>query len=123
MAQQAFNHSDEWLNELTDRDALWGPLVSFRPEKNRCFTGLRVAALAATTGGFYGAMLGLALAMVCRIAGLHLPPPYAVPLLLTLTYFVGFQFTLGPAWNRRARLMVRRADYMQSIGRPSDQLH
>jgi len=40
-----------------------------------------------------------------------------MPSILTLTYFVAFQLTLGPAWNRRARLMVRRDGYLQSIGR------
>jgi hypothetical protein len=123
MAQHAFNHGDERLNDITDRDALWGPLVSFRPEKSRCFSAARVLALAATVGGFYGMLLDLGLALLCRLLGHHAPSVYGMPLLLTFTYFVGFQFTLGPAWNRRARLLVRRADYMQSIGRASDQPH
>jgi hypothetical protein len=123
MAQQAFNHRDERLNEVTDRDALWGPFVGFRPEKNRCFSELRVLALALAVGSSYGLLLNLGLALVLRLVGHHPPSVYGVPLLLTLTYFVGFRFTLGPAWNRRARLLARRADYMQSIGRPSDQLH
>jgi hypothetical protein len=122
MAQQAFNRSDERLNELSDRDALWGPLLAFRPQKNLCISNLRALALAATFGGFYGVLLSMALTFICRIARQHAPSPYAVPLLLTSICFVGFQFTLGPAWNRRARLLVRRADYLQSIGRPNDQL-
>jgi hypothetical protein len=122
MAQQSLNHGDERLNELSDKDALWGPLLSFRPEKNRCFSTARVLGIAATIGGFYGMFLNVGLIMLCRVSGHHAPTVYAVPLLLTFTYFVGFQFTLGPAWNRRARLLVRRADYLQSIGRPSDQL-
>lgn len=43
-----------------------------------------------------------------------------MPTVLTLTYYVAFQLTLGPAWNRRARLLVRREDYLHSIGRHSD---
>jgi hypothetical protein len=115
--------SDERLNELSDRDALWGPLLSFRPDKSRHFSGARVFTLAVVVGGFYGLLLNLGLAMICRLSGQHAPSVYGVPSLLTFTYFAGFQLTLGPAWNRRARLLVRRADYLQSIGRPSDQLH
>ena len=123
MAQQAQKSNDEQLNEVTDRDALWGPLLSFRPEKNCCFSATRVLGLAGVVGGFYGMILNVVLTMLCHLSSAHSPPIYAVPLVLTFTYFVGFQSTLGPAWNRRARLIVRRADYMQSIGRPSDQLH
>jgi hypothetical protein len=121
MAQQAHRDTDERLNELSDRDGLWGPLVSFRPAQNRLFSGRRALALAASAGGFYGMLLNLALALICRRSH-HLPPVYAVPLVLTFTYFVGFQFTLGPAWNRRARLLVRRAGYLRSLGRTSDEL-
>jgi hypothetical protein len=122
MAQQAFNPSDERLNDLSDRDALWGPLLAFRPHKNLCISNLRALALASTFGGFYGVLLSMGLTLICRITRQHPPSAYVVPLLLTFICFVGFQFTLGPAWNRRARLLVRRADYMQSIGRPNDQL-
>ena len=121
MAQQAFHPSDERLNAVTDRDELWGPLLGFRPEKRRCFSAARVLGVALVAGGFYGLLLNLGLALICRITGHPAPSLFGVPLVLTFTYFVGFQLTLGPAWNRRARLLVRRADYMHSIGRPSDQ--
>lgn len=121
MAQQAFNRSDERLNEVTDRDAFWGPFIAFRPEKNRCFSHFRSLGLAATVGGVYGMLLNVGLTMICHLSGHHAPSIYGVPLVLTLTYLVGFQLTLGPAWNRRARLLIRRADYLQSIGRASDQ--
>jgi hypothetical protein len=123
MDPQVCRENDERLNEVSDKDALWGPFLSFRPEKSRCFTPLRVLGLAATFGGFYGLFLDFVLGTLCRISGHALPAPFGMPLLLTFTYFVGFQFTLGPAWNRRARLMLRRADYMHSIGRASDQPH
>jgi hypothetical protein len=123
MAPQAFQNGDERLNAISDRNDLWGPLLSFRPEKNRCFSSVRVLFVAALVGCFYGLLLNLGLALLCRAARVHAPSVYGVPAVLTFTYFVGFQLTLGPAWNRRARLLVRRADYMQSIGRPSDQLH
>jgi hypothetical protein len=122
MAPEAFQPSDERLNELCDRDALWGPLLAIRPEKNRVFSVARVLALAGAAGGLYGLLLNLGFVLVCRLAHLRAPSMFGVPFILTFTYFVGFMFTLAPAWNRRARLLVRRADYLQSIGRPSDQL-
>jgi hypothetical protein len=118
MAQQVHREVDERLNELSDRDAFWGPLLGFRPDKSQCISVTRALTLTALVGGFYGMLLNLMLAMICRHSQ-HAPPVYGAPLVLTLTYFVAFQLSIGPAWNRRARLLIRRADYMQSIGRPN----
>ncbi len=117
MAQQAQRDTDERFNELNDKDAFWGPLLVFRPEKKRCISSLRALTMAATLGGFYGMLLNLALALICRHSAHRLPALHLMPSILTLTYFVAFQLTLGPAWNRRAKLMVRRDGYLQSIGR------
>ena len=117
MAQQAHRDTDERFNALNDRDAFWGPLLVFRPEKKRCISSFRALSMAATLGGFYGMLLNLALALICRHTAHRAPAVYMMPSILTLTYFVAFQLTLGPAWNRRARLMVRRDGYLQSIGR------
>ncbi len=119
MAQQVHRELDEKLNDLSDRDAFWGPLVSFRPEKEQCISVARVLLITGVVGGFYGMLLNVMLAMICRHA-LHRPPVYGAPLLLTFTYFVAFQLSLAPAWNRRARLLVRRADYMQTISRDEE---
>jgi hypothetical protein len=116
MAQQVHREIDERLNELSDKDAFWGPLLSFRPEKNCCLGVGRVLTLTSLVGGFYGMVLNLMLAMICRHSQ-AMPPVYGAPLVLTFTYFVAFQLSLGPAWNRRARLLIRRADYLQSIKR------
>ena len=117
MAQQAHRETDERLNELSDKDAVWGPLLAFRPEKNRCIGGARVLAMASILGGFYGIVLDVALLLVYRHSSQHCPPAYVMPAILTLTYFAAFQLTLGPAWNRRARLMARREGYLQSLDR------
>lgn len=120
MAQQAQRELDERFNELSDRDAFWGPLLAFRPEKHACIGTLRALTMSATLGGFYGLMLDIIVALICRKTGHQLPPLLLMPSVLTLTYYAAFQLTLGPAWNRRARLMVRRADYLHSIGRRAD---
>ena len=118
MAQQAHRDTDERFNALNDRDAFWGPLLVFRPEKKRSISSFRALSMAATLGGFYGMLLNLALALICRHTAHRAPAVYMMPSILTLTYFVAFQLTLGPAWNRRAKLIVRRDGYLNSIGRP-----
>jgi hypothetical protein len=120
MAQQAHRETDERFNELSDRDAFWGPLLGFRPEKRRCISSVRALTMASTLGCFYGMLLNLALALLFRHGARHLPAVWMMPAILTLTYFTAFQLTLGPAWNRRARLMLRREGYLDSIGRPQD---
>jgi len=122
MAQQAHRETDERFNELSDRDAFWGPLLAFRPEKRRCISGARALAMASTLGGFYGMVLNLAVALIFRKSmHHHLPSVLMMPVILTFTYFIAFQLTLGPAWNRRARLMLRREGYLDSIGRARDE--
>jgi hypothetical protein len=116
MAQQVHREIDERLNDLSDRDAFWGPLLSFRPAKQSCIGLGRALLLTSLVGGFYGMLLDVILALLCRHTH-RMPPVYGAPLVLTFTYFVAFQLSIGPAWNRRARLLVRRADYMHSIGR------
>jgi hypothetical protein len=120
MAQQAHRDTDERLNELSDRDAFWGPLLGFRPEKKQCIGSPRVLIMASTLGVFYGMFLNLAVALLCRHGSHHCPPVYVMPAILTSTYFAAFQLTLGPAWNRRARLLTRREGYLRSIGRAPD---
>jgi hypothetical protein len=117
MKQQAQRATDERFNELSDKDAFWGPLLAFRPEKRRCISSFRVLTMAAILGTFYGMLLNFTLALICRYTAQRVPAVHMMPSILTLTYFVVFQITLGPAWNRRAKLMLRRDGYLQSIGR------
>jgi|SRR6187402_2497450 len=118
MAQQAQRDTDERFNEWSDKDAFWGPLLLFRPEKRRCISSFRALLMAATLGGFYGMLLNLLLLFIFRHTTHRAAPAVLLmPATLTLTYFVAFQLTLGPAWNRRAKLMVRRDGYLDSIGR------
>lgn len=117
MAQKAQRDTDERFNEWSDKDAFWGPLLVFRPEKKRCIGSFRALTMAAILGGFYGMLLNLTLALICRHTAQPVPAVHIMPSMLTLTYFVAFQLTLGPAWNRRAKLIVRRDGYLESIGR------
>jgi hypothetical protein len=116
MALPVRGDRDERFNELNDSDALWGPFGSFRPAKQQRFTGLRALAMAVVFGGVYGLGLNLVLALSCGGIA-RLPSVYAMPFVLGLTCFVGFQSTLGPAWNRRAHWLNRRADYLTAVSR------
>ena len=115
MAQSTNDSSDERFNELSDNDDLWGPFVGFRPAKNQPFSSLRALALIGAFTSVYGMMLNFAIALASR--GGHLPPVYVVPCTLTLITFAAFQLTLGPAWNRRAQLLVRREHYLAQTRR------
>jgi len=117
MAQQAQREIDERFNELSDRDAFWGPLLMFRPEKKQCISSFRALTMAATLGGFYGMLLNVIIALLCRHSAQRMPALYMMPSILTSTYFIAFQLTLGPAWNRRAKLIARRDGYLQSLDR------
>ena len=117
MAQQAQREIDERLNELSDKDAFWGPLLAFRPDKRQCISSFRAMTMAAILGSFYGMLLNLVLALICRHSTQRIPALYMMPSILTSTYFIAFQLTLGPAWNRRAKLITRRDGYLQSIQR------
>ena len=64
MAQHAQRDTDERFNELSDRDAFWGPLLLFRPEKKRCISSFRAFVMAATLGAFYGMLLNLVLWLI-----------------------------------------------------------
>lgn len=122
MAPQAHREIDERFNDLCDKDQFWGPLIAFRPEKNRNISSARVLVMATSLGTVYGMLLNLILALICRSTQHAMPSVFIVPLVLTFTYFVAFQFTLGPAWNRRARLIVRREGYLQGLGRTPREL-
>jgi hypothetical protein len=106
---------DRRYNELSDSDGIWGPFVCFRPKQSEVFSRLRALALLAAFGSVYGMLLNIAIALGSH--GHHLPKVYVVPLTLTLITFTAFELTLGPAWNRRAFLLNRRAEYLAQTRR------
>jgi hypothetical protein len=117
MAHWEHSDTDKRYNELSDSDGLWGPFVSFRPEKNQPFTRLRAFSLIAAFCSVYGMLLNFAI--VVGSHGHHFPKVYVIPTTLTLITFAAFELTLGPAWNRRAFFMARRDDYLAQTRRES----
>ena len=111
--------ADDRLNELNDRDDMWGPLLFLRPERHQPLTSSRALLLSALLGGFFGMLGNVMLGLMLQV-GEHRGRPaiWLMPALLTVMYFVCGQLSLGAAWNRRARLLSRRLDWAELTGRP-----
>jgi hypothetical protein len=95
------------INDITDRDEQWGPLLFLRPPRHVSMGWLRSAALAVLLGGLFGMLGSIVLALTARGLGRPLPPVYIMPAALTAIYFLVGRFTVAAAWNRRARQLVR----------------
>ena len=110
--------ADDRLNQLNDRDDMWGPLLFLRPERHRPLSVTRSLTIAALLGGGFGRLGNVMLGLILP-AGWHgKPPVILMPLLLTAMYFVCGQLSLVAAWNRRARLLTHRLDWAELTGRP-----
>lgn len=110
--------ADDRLNQLNDRDDMWGPLLFLRPERHRAISGARALIISALLGGFFG-MLGNVMLGLMLPHGAHgKPSVLLMPGLLTAMYFVCGQLSLVAAWNRRARQLSRRLDWAELTGRP-----
>jgi hypothetical protein len=110
--------ADDKLNQLNDRDDMWGPLLFLRPERHQVLTATRGLAISAALGTFYGMLGNVVLGLLARTGTGYKPTVFMMPLLLTTMYFVCGQLSLFAAWNRRARLLLRRNDWAEITGRP-----
>jgi hypothetical protein len=110
--------ADDRLNELNDRDDMWGPLLFLRPQRHQMLTLGRVLLISALLGGFFGMLGNVILGLLQHMGAGYRPAIWAMPGLLTAMYFVCGQLSLFAAWNRRARLLSRRLDWAELTGRP-----
>ena len=117
MEHQPFR-ADERLNELNDRDDMWGPLVFLRPARRQLLTVPRVLLISSALGGFFGMLGTVVLGLLMSAGAGGKPSVLLLPALLTGMYFACGQLSLVAAWNRRARLLSRRLDWSQLTGRP-----
>jgi hypothetical protein len=108
--------ADDGLNELSDHDGMWGPLLFLRPARHERFSVLRVLSLSALLGGFYGMLGNVLLALAHRPDGAR-PPLLAMPLVLSAAYFLCAELSVVPAWNRRAAQLTRRLEWSERGGR------
>ncbi|HYQ18490.1 MAG TPA: hypothetical protein VEQ58_22095 [Polyangiaceae bacterium] len=110
--------ADDKLNQLNDRDDMWGPLLFLRPKRHQLLTPGRGLLIAGALGTFYGMLGNVVLGLLARTGAGYKPSVLMMPLLLTAMYFVCAQLSLFAAWNRRARLLSRRLDWAEITGRP-----
>lgn len=110
--------ADERLNQLSDCDATWGPLLFLRPERHQLLGPERALVIAAALGGFYGMLANVMLGLITPSGAGGKPSILLMPALLTAMCFVCGQLSLVGAWNRRARLLSRRLDWAELTGRP-----
>lgn len=95
------------INDISDRDEQWGPLLFLRPARHTPIGWLRTSALALLLGGLFGSAGSVVLALLARGLGRPLPPVYVMPAVLTAVYFVVCRVTVAAAWNHRARRLVK----------------
>lgn len=110
--------ADDKLNQLNDRDDMWGPLLFLRPRRHQPMGDARVVVISAALGTFYGMLGNVVLGLLARTGAGYKPSAVMMPLLLTSMYFVCAKLSLVAAWNRRARLLARRQDWVEITGRP-----
>lgn len=103
--------ADDKLNDFSDRDEMWGPLLFLRPEPHQTITPMRALLISALLGGFYGMLGNVILALMVRSGGGNKPSLVMMPLLLTSMYFVCAQISIFGAWNRRARQLSRQMSW------------
>ena len=111
--------ADDRLNQFSDQDDMWGPLLFLRPERHRLLTPLRVLAISGILGGFYGMLGNVVLGLLARAGSTGKPSMLMMPALLTAMYFVCAQISIVGAWNRRARLLSRQQGWAQLTRRPA----
>src|SRR5262245_16778922 len=110
--------ADDKLNQLNDRDDMWGPLLFLRPARHQVLTPTRALVISGALGTFYGMLGNVVLGLLARTGAGYKPSVVMMPALLTAMYFVCGQLSLVAAWNRRARLLLRRNDWAEITGRP-----
>ena len=110
--------ADERLNQLTDSDSAWGPLLFLRPERHELMTPTRVLLVSAVFGTFYGMLSNVALSLLMRTGDQGKPSAFFIPAVITFIAFIGAELSVVAAWNRRATQLSRRMSWEELTGRP-----
>jgi len=107
--------ADSLLLQICDSDALWGPLVLLRPAHEKPLGSARLLLMGGIFGLFYGMCANAVFAVAHHFGGRTPPPLLAAPALLALGAFLCGKLALARAWNRRARRITRRLEWMQDV--------
>jgi hypothetical protein len=111
--------ADDRLNQFSDSDDMWGPLLFLRPDRHQVMTPARVLTIAGLLGGFYGMLGNVMLGLMARGGSGGKPAVWMMPALLTAMYFLCAQISIVAAWNRRARLLSRQQSWSELTRRPA----
>ncbi|HKY40264.1 MAG TPA: hypothetical protein VJN18_30225 [Polyangiaceae bacterium] len=111
--------ADERLNQFNDRDEMWGPLLFLRPKQRQPMSPSRVLLISALLGLFYGMLGNVVLALLAKTGSAGKPPIWMMPVILSAMYFVSAQLSIVGAWNRRARQLSRRLDWVELTRGPA----
>ena len=91
---------EEFMNNLTDKDWGWWPVLFLRPRKDQEFNNRVLLKLTL----FAGPITGLILFLIFRVTEYWPAATVAWCLLYgCLAFFFGYKFTFAIFWNRRAR--------------------
>lgn len=98
------------MNQLTDMDWGWWPVLFLRPPKDRDIGN--VVLLKMTL--WFGTLVGLAVWLIPQPGahGLTASEFFRLILFGWVVFFLGYKFTFAILWNRRAR-RLRRAQLLQ----------
>jgi hypothetical protein len=112
-------HRHEMWNELSDADALWGPLLFLRPGQHEPFTRARLFLVCSSFGMFYGLCGSAILAWIFHLCRFGPVPIFRLPLLLSATSLLCGEFSFVRAWNGRARQIARQISWAAAKRRVS----
>ena len=65
--------ADDKLNQLNDRDEMWGPLLFLRPARHQVITPARALGICGLLGGFYGMLGNVVIALLARVGTAGIP--------------------------------------------------
>jgi hypothetical protein len=116
---QPSHRADEKLNQLSDRDEVWGPLLFLRPGQRQVMSLGRVLALSGLVGLFWGMLGNAMLSLMLPAGSAGKPAVWLLPAVLATMCFACARLSVVAAWNRRARLLSRRLDWEELMRRPA----
>lgn len=95
------------LNDLSDKDWGWWPLLSIRPKKDERMTSGLLLKLTAVVGSCSGAWAATVIHL--RHNDVSLRATMLIVMLSWLFFYLTYRFTFARAWNARAAELNRRA--------------
>lgn len=109
---------EDFMNQLTDMDWGWWPVLFLRPPKDRDIGN--VVMLKMTL--WFGTLVGLAVWLIPTRGAPGLTATEIVRLILCawVAFFLGYKFTFAIFWNRRAKRLRSTKLPLGDTGQPAE---